>query len=198
MVRIGRYGVKFGRYMNHPTSLVARNLQSMRESRGLSLGKLAELTGISKSMLRQIEIGQSSPTIATLWKIANGLHVPFSSLLEHREQAVSIRSFRAEEPLQGDAEGYRLYPLVLFDPQRPFEIYYLELEPGVRHRAEPHEGNASEQVFVLQGVIDITVDETRHQISRDHFITFDASVPHVYENADSSPATAFVHISYRP
>ena len=59
--------------MDQPSVVVSQNLQRMREERNLSYTQLAELTGVSKSMLRQIETGQSSPTIATLWKIANGL-----------------------------------------------------------------------------------------------------------------------------
>ena len=61
--------------MKRPASLLAQNLRALREERNLSLARLSELTGVSKSMLRQIETGQSSPTITMLWKIANALHV---------------------------------------------------------------------------------------------------------------------------
>ena len=67
--------------MEQSIEAISANLRCHRESRGLSLDQMAELTGVSKSMLRQIEIGNSSPTIATLWKIANGLKISFTSLL---------------------------------------------------------------------------------------------------------------------
>ena len=54
--------------MDQSAEAIAANLKNMRESRGLSLDRLASLTGVSKSMLRQIETGKSSPTIATMWK----------------------------------------------------------------------------------------------------------------------------------
>ena len=60
---------------------IAQHLQSVRKGRGLSLDKTAKLTGVSKAMLGQIERGESSPTIATLWKIATGLECSFSSFL---------------------------------------------------------------------------------------------------------------------
>ena len=63
---------------------VGRELKSIRQSRGLTLDELAEMTGVSKPMLGQIERGQSSPTINTLWKIATGLKAPLSSLLRER------------------------------------------------------------------------------------------------------------------
>ena len=56
---------------------IAHHLQSVRKARGLSLDKTAQLTGVSKAMLGQIERGESSPTIATLWKIATGLACSF-------------------------------------------------------------------------------------------------------------------------
>ena len=56
--------------------IIAENLKRLRTERGLSLGRLAELSGVSKVMLSQVEKGESSPTINTLWKIATGLQVP--------------------------------------------------------------------------------------------------------------------------
>jgi Predicted transcriptional regulators len=61
--------------------LIAQNLKRLREERKLSLDRVAELTGVSKSMLGQIERGDSSPTVATVWKIANGLKVSFTTLM---------------------------------------------------------------------------------------------------------------------
>lgn len=61
--------------------ILAHNLKSLREQRKLSLDKVAELTGISKTMLGQIERGESSPSITTVWKIANGLKLSFTSLI---------------------------------------------------------------------------------------------------------------------
>ncbi len=68
---------------------IAQHLQTVRKARGLSLDKTAKLTGVSKAMLGQIERGESSPTIATLWKIATGLACSFSSFLSGDETAPS-------------------------------------------------------------------------------------------------------------
>ena len=64
--------------------IIAMNLKRLRAERGLSLGKLSELSGVSKVMLSQIEKGESSPTINTLWKIANGLQVSYTKLIDRR------------------------------------------------------------------------------------------------------------------
>lgn len=60
---------------------LAATLKHLRQQRGWSLSRLAEETGVSKAMLGQIERNESSPTVATLWKIATGLNVPFSAFI---------------------------------------------------------------------------------------------------------------------
>jgi transcriptional regulator with XRE-family HTH domain len=183
--------------MEQPTVILAQNLRALREERNLSLAKLAELTGVSKSMLRQIETGRSSPTIATLWKIANGLHVPFTALLRKQELTVTRRAFKEGEPLVADAEGYRLFPLILFDPHRPFETYYVEIDPGTTLDADPHPENTEEHVFALRGQIDITIGDTCHTVDRDHFVSFSANAAHRYRNSGEEMAVAIMLISYQ-
>lgn len=61
--------------------IIAVNLKRLRAERGFSLGKLSELSGVSKVMLSQIEKGESNPTINTLWKIAGGLQVSYTKLV---------------------------------------------------------------------------------------------------------------------
>jgi transcriptional regulator with XRE-family HTH domain len=87
--------------MEQSAGAIAENLRKVRETRGLSLDQLAELTGVSKSMLRQIETGKSSPTITTIWKIANGLRISFTALLRKPEIRVEVKSFRSDKPLMG-------------------------------------------------------------------------------------------------
>ena len=55
---------------------IGERLKEIRKTRGLTLDAVSEMTDVSKPMLGQIERGQSSPTINTLWKISNGLKVP--------------------------------------------------------------------------------------------------------------------------
>src|SRR5262245_11728301 len=63
---------------------VGANLRRLRLERSLSLEKLAHTASVSRAMLGQIELGQSTPTIKTLWKIARALDVPFSALISGR------------------------------------------------------------------------------------------------------------------
>ena len=59
---------------------VAQNIKRLREKQKLSMDELSRLSGVSKSMLAQIERGDGNPTLSSLWKIANGMRVPFDAL----------------------------------------------------------------------------------------------------------------------
>lgn len=63
--------------MDDIQAIIAMNLVKLRKNRNLTLDQVSELTGVSKAMLGQIEKGKSTPTVTTLWKIANGLQVSF-------------------------------------------------------------------------------------------------------------------------
>jgi transcriptional regulator with XRE-family HTH domain len=184
--------------MEQSAGAIAENLRKVRETRGLSLDQLAELTGVSKSMLRQIETGKSSPTIATIWKIANGLRISFTALLRKPEIRAEVKSFRSGKPLTGESEGCRLFPLIPFDPHLAFETYYFEIDPGTVFSGEPHEGNIHEYVFVINGVLQISIDDKSFTINPQEFLQFHANRPHSYKCVGQEMATAIMQVSYLP
>src|SRR5262249_59936932 len=77
--------------------VVGGNLRRLRTRRGLSLERLAQISGVSRAMLGQIELGQSAPTINVLWKIARALEVTFSALISARPQSRAM-VLRSAEP----------------------------------------------------------------------------------------------------
>ncbi len=184
--------------MEQSVEAVAHNLQKIRETRKLSLDGLSLLTGVSKSMLRQIETGKSSPTIATIWKIANGLKISFTSLLRKPTVEAKVTSFKKSEPLTAESDHYRLFPLITFDPEQSFETYYVEIDPGTVFSGMPHEGNVYEYVFVTNGDLEIVVDGKPYDIHENEFLQFKANCPHEYKCKSKTMATAIMQISYLP
>ena len=182
--------------MKQSTDAIAENLRRMREERNLSYDQLAESTGVSKSMLRNIELGNSSPTIATMWKVANGLRVSFSALLRKTVSEVQVRPFKAEEPLTGANDHYRIFPLVPFDPEQPFETYYVEIDPDTVFVGEPHVGTIYEYVYVTKGEMEVVVDGEVFAVREKEFIQFYANCPHEYRCIGDEKATAIMKISY--
>ena len=82
------------------TNIVAANIKNIREQKKLTLDTASKLTGVSRSMLAQIEKGDVNPTISVLWKIANGYKVSFTSLVEEKTGGISVVRQADVQPLQ--------------------------------------------------------------------------------------------------
>lgn len=181
--------------MDQPVDAIAENLRHYRETLGLSLEGLAELTGVSKSMLRQIEMGKSSPTITTLWKIAEGLRVPIWSLLNRQTTHAEVRPFRSQEFLRSEGRGYRDYLLIPFSPQQPCEIHFLELKPGSPFKGD-HNSRATVFLFIIVGSVRVSIEEEEYKVQVGEFCRFQAVRPHSYECIGDKVATAILQLNY--
>jgi transcriptional regulator with XRE-family HTH domain len=162
--------------------IIAANLKRIRETKRLSLDRVADLTGVSKSMLGQIERGESNPTINTIWKIAAGLRVSFTALLDAVQgEAVIVRQAELE-PLVADEGRYRVYPVFPYQEGRRFEIYSVELEPGGSYHSESHGERTHEFITVADGVLTVVTGEKQYTVRRGESIAFPADRPHQYQN----------------
>ena len=85
-------------YLSHN---VAVNLKRMRQSKGMSLDQVAEQTGVSKSMLAQIEKGTANPSLGVLGKITSGLRIEFSSVDRYAKDRFLSGDTGGDDPDQG-------------------------------------------------------------------------------------------------
>ncbi|EKU54961.1 MULTISPECIES: helix-turn-helix domain-containing protein [Acinetobacter] len=163
---------------------VAEALKSLRTERGLSLSQTAELTGVSKAMLGQIELGKSSPTVATLWKIATGFNVAFSTFLEggRAQTAPEIHHFRDLPVFEQGHSGMRVSPLIAFDEQLRMDVLKIELLPGASSESSPHEAGVIEHIIVFAGVLQLQLEGINHTVAAGESIRFHADIPHTYAN----------------
>ena len=81
---------------NTVLSMLPTRLKEARTGQGLSLDAVAKLSGVSRSMVSQIERGESSPTIATLWNLTRALQVDFAGLLDGQAKAAQVEVMRAD------------------------------------------------------------------------------------------------------
>lgn len=177
-------------------SVIASNLKRLRQERNLSLGQLAELSGVSKVMLGQIEKGDSNPTINMLWKIANGLKVPYTQLIDEPESEAELlpKERRTE---QNDAEGqYRIFTYFSSTPRRNFELFLIELDPGAEHGSVPHSEKSQEYVLIQEGCLRLSVGGREYELNPEDSICFSAAAPHTYANLGNTVAKAVVIIYY--
>jgi XRE family transcriptional regulator, regulator of sulfur utilization len=175
---------------------IGRNLHRIRKERNLSLDKAAELTGVSKAMLGQIERGESNPTVTTLWKIANGLRISFSILIKEEESSVTVISPDPLNPLLENEGKYQVFPLFPFNPKRQFEVFLMVLEPGCIHESEAHHRGVEEFITVSEGTLEVLVDNETFEVKPSSAIQFQADRHHTYRNTGSSAVKCFVTIHY--
>ncbi|WP_411678862.1 helix-turn-helix domain-containing protein [Clostridium thailandense] len=163
--------------------IIAENLKRLRNERNLSLSQLAELSDISKVMLSQIEKGETNPTINTIWKIAAGLNVPYTSLLEQQKQdAYVIKKSDIVSQLTDDGQ-YRLYCYYSNTPHRNFELFQMELDEGCKYTSVGHPEKSEEYLMVLEGQLTLEVNNETFILYADDTITFTASAKHLYFNS---------------
>lgn len=177
--------------------VVGGNLRRLRTRRGLSLERLAQLSGVSRAMLGQIELGQSAPTINVLWKIARALEVTFSALISSRSQAGAL-VLRANESkiLTSKDRSFSSRALFPFDEPRRVEFYELRLGAGSVEDADAHPPGTSENLVCTAGTIEIDVGGDTHRLEAGDSILFEADTPHAYRNVGRIEAVMFLVMTY--
>ena len=178
------------------TNTIAANTKQIREQKKLTLDMAASITGVSRSMLAQIEKGEVNPTISVLWKIANGYKVSFTSLVEKKEDTVFVIRQTDMQPLKEDEGRYLNYPIFVFDEQKLFETYRIVIETGGSLAAQPHLKGAIEYITVFAGQVKITVAGDQLQLSKGDSIRFHADVPHGYQNTGTETVELSMLIYY--
>ncbi|MDD3393120.1 MAG: XRE family transcriptional regulator [Anaerotignum sp.] len=162
--------------------IIAINLKELRNERNLTLGQLSKISEISKAMLSDIEKGNSNPTINTIWKIANGLNVPYTRLLEQIEKETTLIR-KAEPAMQiGETAHYRVYCYYRNTPVRNFELFYVELDGNSSNSSIGHSEKAQEYIFITQGELILRTDAGDYILNEGDSLTFDSSIGHTYIN----------------
>jgi transcriptional regulator with XRE-family HTH domain len=185
-----------GEIMKSIQTQIAENLKNIRKLRGYSYDQLAHVTGVSKGMLSQIEKGESSPTVNTLWKIANGLQVSFSSLVEETEPTISVVRLSQKAAVSENNELFQVYPYFPFDSAKKFEIYFMEIKPGCVHTSERHHGSVEEYVLVCEGEATISIHGDEYVLKKGDSMKFQANQSHTYANHIEVTTSCYLLIYY--
>ena len=182
-----------------PSQYLAHTLRSLRSERGWSLDRTAQETGVSKAMLGQIERGESSPTIATLWKIASGFHTSLSSFLYPAPPATTAGVvYRSASALRGQpgSDDMLVAPLFPYEPRFGFELFELTLLPGYERRSDAHETGVIEHVIVLSGALEVLIEGDWVALAQGDAVRFSADRPHGYRNPHAESAVFHNLIHY--
>jgi transcriptional regulator with XRE-family HTH domain len=183
-----------------PRALGAR-VKALREAMDLSLRDLAERSGVSAPMLSQVERGETSPTLQVAGRIAHGLELRLSQLLRLDEDgAVSIvrRAERRKGPAgRGGGHSYEILTPPL--PGQRVELARHTLAPGAvtGGPGDPpmHEPGSREIALVESGAVVLYCDGASHELAAGDTVTFDADLPHHFENPGPEEAVLLAVVS---
>lgn len=167
----------------HPS--IGAHIQKIRKKSNMTLSTLALKSGVSAATLSQIEADKVNPTIATLWKIADGLEVDIHSLLSGMERHRRMFDVsRKDEITRLDAEedGVHIRVLSPLEMAGDLELYTLTFKPGQKLPSEPHPPKTEEYVSIVKGKVRIIAGEKQTELSADDFIRYHADVEHTIEN----------------
>jgi transcriptional regulator with XRE-family HTH domain len=168
----------------NPSEYLPENLKKLRADRKWGLARAADETGVSKAMLGQIERGESSPTLSTLWKIATGFDISFSELVRNPQQKQSHTQLTdsAQERKAVADDGMLVSIVQSFDSSLGFEWFEITFPGGYERQSAPHKQGVTEFISVLKGRLQLNVGGDLHMLSAGQTIRFDGCLEHTYGN----------------
>lgn len=171
---------------------LAASLREARKARGLSLDAVAKLSGVSRSMVSQIERGESSPTVATLWNLTQALQVDFAGLLEGKP-APGIEVTRASAaPVIARSSGVRIRILSPAEAVGEHEVYDLAFEAGAALISDPHSAGCREHLTVIEGEMTVTSGEEDEHLGPGDTARYAADRPHAIRARGAARAILIV------
>ncbi len=177
----------------HILARLPARLKKARRAQGLSLEAVEKLSGVSRSMVSQIERGESNPTVATLLNLTRALNVDFAGLLgeETAEDRVEILHEHQTPALDRAGDGCKIR--ILSPPQDAgrHEVYELIFTQGGVLDSRPHERGTREQLIAEDGQLQVTSGVASGIISKGDTARYAADVPHCIE-AVNGPARAIL------
>jgi len=168
-------------------AVIGARVHALRDASGLSLRDLAARSGVSAPMLSQVERGETSPTLAVAARIAAGLELRLSQLLRLDEDG-AVTVVRASQRQRGGNKrrGHSFEVLTSSQPGQRAELSRHTLAPGGATGApdDPpmHEPGSRETALVETGAVVLVCDGQRHELGEGDCVTFDADLPHHFEN----------------
>ena len=182
---------------------IGQTIKDLRTSRSLTLDQLANQSGLSKSMLSQIERNKTNPTVGTLWSLTQALGVDIGELLGNRsdngksKKAINIVKAHKIPEIQSADGKCSLKILGPLDLVSHMEWYDVDLEPGGILDSEPHSDGTREHLTVLEGSVTVSTGDEKQVLDQNDTARYDADIHHYIKNHTDNPAKAIL-IVYTP
>jgi XRE family transcriptional regulator, regulator of sulfur utilization len=188
--------------MSQRTPRIGPAIQKERKLRKLTLEQLSVQSGVSKSMLSQIERGEANPTFAVVWSLTQALEINFSDLVGTGSTAASLDHIeittKAHTPEIRSPDG--LCRLKILSSPRlagQTEWYDVEIQSGGKLDSDPHASGAFEHFTALTEGFEVTCGESTMRLKEGETARYPADVSHCISNVGRKPARGFLVVLCR-
>jgi transcriptional regulator with XRE-family HTH domain len=172
---------------------IGPQLKALRTRHELSLRELAARSGLSATLLSQVERGVTEPSLSTLRRLAGVFGESVASLFDSSPPAVWISRPGSRSTLAGP------HGLIGYERLTPgngqLEVLRAILPPGAATSAELWAHPSTECAYVVAGTLTVQIGDAAHQVLAGESITFDSNQPHLYRNATDSPVEYLVSVT---
>jgi transcriptional regulator with XRE-family HTH domain len=181
-----------------PAPPLGPRLLALRKARRMTLDDLAAVSGVSRSMLSQVERGSANPTYGTLWSLTQALGVDLSEVIGegvsevHCEPGVEVQAANFTPEIRSEDGRCTLRILSPAHRAGSMEWYELEVEPGGALVSEPHARGSTEHLTVAEGVLTVTAGGANAVVTAGATARYAVDRPHEIRNAGDTRARAFL------
>jgi transcriptional regulator with XRE-family HTH domain len=170
-------------------------IRDLRLRRGLTVLRLAEASGLSKGFISQVENDHTSPSLATLHRLARALNTSAAYLVVEEEQVPHVVRAGSRPRVRVGGNASRV-ELLSAQPKRNLEVLMAELPPGLSAGSKRHYHHGEEWLLCLEGRVSVACGDHALVLESGDACHFDGRMPHAVEN--SGPDTARVLIAMTP
>lgn len=178
---------------------VCRRVREIRAQRGWSLEVLSQLSGVSRSMLSQIEREKANPTLAVTVKIAGALGMSMSELVEQAAPVQNIDVIRADDRshIFRSDENCLIRTLSPLNLEKDVELYEVLLHPDGVLKSAAHFEGTREFLTVQKGRVTVVSDNETTELNRGDSASYRADVRHEIANSGRTEALVFLVVIYQ-
>ncbi|MEH6444962.1 MAG: XRE family transcriptional regulator [Oceanospirillaceae bacterium] len=189
---------KTSRELEPIAQVLCEKVKGLRKDRGWTLESFAAISGVSRSMLSQIERGQANPTLAVACKIAQAFSISVGELVDEPWTVSSIEVIRKDDPafLYRHDSNCKIRTLSPLNMEKNIEFYELSLQPKAHLQSAAHFEGAREFITVEKGVIEITAGVDSNSLSEGDSAHYRGDVVHSIQNTGNVEAVCFLVVSY--
>lgn len=174
-------------------TVLGHRIRGERRRRDLTLAQLADASGVSRSMLSEVERGRRVPTVLVLDRIATGLRTSVARLLRDEQPARTVLLRHDEQTVARDASGWERRVLSPVLPGVEFEFMRTTIGPGVDAGVfQPHDAGAREYLAVEAGTLRLSLDGDEMELRRGDSIFYPGDCHHGFANPGAEPCVYYL------